>query len=94
MELPEKILVLMSDSNETVGSDKLAVKFEEDHQKVVGAIKSLESLGDVIKTETETVQCTNTLMVAFLDYFSRCIIGLNLKRLIKYNFCGCTELQS
>ena len=42
MELSEKILVLMSDRNETVGSDKLAVEFEEDHQKVVGAIKSLE----------------------------------------------------
>ena len=56
MELSEKILVLMSDRNETVGSDKLAVEFEEDHQKVVGAIKSLESLGEVIKTETETIK--------------------------------------
>ena len=55
MELPEKILSLLSDLKST-DSLQLAEKLNEDHQKVVGAIKSLECLGDVVQTVTKTVK--------------------------------------
>ena len=56
MELPEKILEYISSRNQPVESLNLADQFDEDHQKVVGAIKSLESLGDVIRTEQKSVK--------------------------------------
>jgi len=55
MELAEKILVLLSEVNST-DSLKISSKFDEDHQKIVGAIKSLESLGNVVKTESQAVK--------------------------------------
>ena len=51
MELPEKILAVMSNTDTPVESLNLAQEFNEDHQKVVGAIKSLECLGDLIQAE-------------------------------------------
>jgi len=56
MELTEQILVFLSGINEPVESETLAKNFNEDHQKIVGAIKSLESLGNLIKTEMKTVK--------------------------------------
>ncbi len=55
MELAEKVLQVLSDEGST-DSLKLTSKFNEDHQKIVGAIKSLESLGDVVKTDTKVVK--------------------------------------
>ncbi|XP_028166464.1 phenylalanine--tRNA ligase alpha subunit [Ostrinia furnacalis] len=43
MELNERILLVL-DKNERVDTLKLALEFNEDHQKVVGAVKSLEAL--------------------------------------------------
>ena len=56
MELPEKILSFMSNRNQAVESEQLAKELNEDHQKVVGAIKSLESLDDLIRTEIIAVK--------------------------------------
>ena len=56
MELPEKILSFLDKTNEPVESEALANEFKEDHQKIVGAIKSLESLGNLIETEMKTVK--------------------------------------
>jgi len=52
-ELPEKLLVLL-DGLSVVDSQTLSQKFGQDHQRIVGAIKSLEALGDVIETEPKT----------------------------------------
>ena len=54
MDLPEKILSLL-ENEESVKSLEIAQKWDVDHQKFVGAVKSLESLGDVVQTEIETV---------------------------------------
>ena len=43
-ELPEKLLVHL-DSLSVVDSQTLSQKFGQDHQRIVGAIKSLEALG-------------------------------------------------
>ena len=43
-ELPEKLLVLL-DGLSVVDSQTLSQKFGQDHQRIVGAIKSLEALG-------------------------------------------------
>jgi phenylalanyl-tRNA synthetase alpha chain len=56
MELPEKILNLLDKSKDSIDSIALADKFNEDHQKIVGALKSLEGLGNVIKTESNVIQ--------------------------------------
>jgi len=56
MELTEKILNFLSENNQPVESESLAKNFNEDHQKIVGAIKSLESLGNLIQTEMKTVK--------------------------------------
>ena len=56
MELTEKILHFLSENNQPVESESLAKHFNEDHQKIVGAIKSLESLGNLIQTEMKTVK--------------------------------------
>ena len=59
MELPERILNFLSDAREPAESEQLSKLFNEDHQKVVGAIKSLESLGNLIHTEIQTVKQWN-----------------------------------
>lgn len=54
--LPERVLCLLDSLSlaESVDSQALAEKFGQDHQKIVGAIKSLEALGQVIETEAKT----------------------------------------
>jgi len=54
--LPERVLGLLDSLSlaESVDSQALAEKFGQDHQKIVGAIKSLEALGQVIETEAKT----------------------------------------
>jgi len=54
-EVAEKILLEL-DKNPKVESLEFASRLSIDHQTVVGAIKSLESLGDVIKSEMVTVK--------------------------------------
>ena len=46
--LPERVLGLLDSLSlaESVDSQALAEKFGQDHQKIVGAIKSLEALGE------------------------------------------------
>ncbi|KAI4485579.1 hypothetical protein M0802_012701 [Mischocyttarus mexicanus] len=48
-ELADNILKYLSENNE-VNSLDLVETFNEDHQKIVGAIKSLEAIGDLIET--------------------------------------------
>ena len=55
MELPERILAIIDTKNE-IDSLQLSQDFSEDHQKMVGAIKSLESLGDVIQSEQKSLK--------------------------------------
>jgi phenylalanyl-tRNA synthetase alpha chain len=55
MELPEKILAVLADVK-SIDTLQLAQNFNEDHQKIIGAVKSLESLGDVVKTETKSIK--------------------------------------
>ncbi|XP_054706927.1 phenylalanine--tRNA ligase alpha subunit B-like [Uloborus diversus] len=51
-ELVEEILMFLKDSGEEpVDSLRLAESFQTDHQKVVGAIKSLQSAGNLIDAE-------------------------------------------
>lgn len=45
-QLPEEILKLV-ETHTSIDSLKVAELLVEDHQKVIGAVKSLESLGDV-----------------------------------------------
>ena len=57
MELPEKILKAIDECKEaTLDSLSLADKFGIDHQKIVGGIKSLESLGQVIQSESYVIR--------------------------------------
>lgn len=49
-QLTDRVLQYL-DKNDGVDTLKLAEKFEEDHQKVIGAVKSLQSLGDIIEAE-------------------------------------------
>ena len=57
MELPEQILKALDSSQvPTIDSLSLADSFGIDHQKIVGAIKSLESLGQVIQSEAYVIQ--------------------------------------
>lgn len=49
-ELPDKVLRVLSE-RESVDSIQLAEELEEDHQRIVGAVKSLQSLGGVIEAE-------------------------------------------
>ena len=53
-DLNEDILKVINIQGKT-NSLKLAEKLSQDHNKVVGAIKSLQCLGDVIKSE----QCSS-----------------------------------
>jgi len=54
MSAEEILAVLASEGRKT--STELAKKFNCDHQKIVGSIKSLECLGDVIEAKLETVK--------------------------------------
>ena len=55
MDLPERILSLLDKCGDSsVDSVRLSKELKEDYQKIVGAIKSLEALGDYVRTETET----------------------------------------
>ena len=56
--MPEMILVELERAGPggEVRSDALAALLHSDHQKIVGAVKSLESLGGVISTKLETVR--------------------------------------
>lgn len=49
-ELCEKILKYVSE-NEPVNTITLAELFKEDHQKVVGAVKSIQANGELIQVE-------------------------------------------
>jgi phenylalanyl-tRNA synthetase alpha chain len=48
--LSERILYSLSQTD-GLNSLQLAREYEEDHQKVVGALKSLQSLGSIIAVE-------------------------------------------
>ncbi|RZF44677.1 hypothetical protein LSTR_LSTR000629 [Laodelphax striatellus] len=54
-ELQEKILQYL-EGHEIVDSLKLSENLQEDHQKLVGAIKSIQSLGDVIVAEPQSIK--------------------------------------
>ena len=57
MELPEQILKALDSSQaSTIDSLSLADSFGIDHQKIVGGIKSLECLGQVIQSEAYVIQ--------------------------------------
>lgn len=51
LELTEQILQFI-DQNEKADSLDLAVEFNEDHQKIIGALKSIEAHGEILKSET------------------------------------------
>ncbi len=51
MDLPEKILQRLSSSGDAVDSLSLASEWGLDHQKVVGAVKSLQCLDAVVRAE-------------------------------------------
>ena len=53
--MSEKVLNYLDKAGDTTSST-LAIQLGEDHQKVVGAIKSLECLEDVITASIETVK--------------------------------------
>ncbi|KAG8222385.1 hypothetical protein J437_LFUL003005 [Ladona fulva] len=52
-DLPHKILLYLNENGST-DTIQLSLCMKEDHQKVVGAVKSLQSLGDVISVEQST----------------------------------------
>lgn len=51
LELTEQILKFI-EQHEKADTLDLAAEFSEDHQKVVGALKSIESHGELLNTET------------------------------------------
>ncbi|CAH0674171.1 unnamed protein product [Spodoptera exigua] len=55
MELNERILHYL-DKNDKVDTIKLASEFKEDHQKIVGAVKSLEALEMVVSEPTKSTR--------------------------------------
>lgn len=54
-DLVEKILDWL-DKRGAVDTLELASSFNEDHQKIVGAVKSIEALGELIASETITTK--------------------------------------
>ncbi|UYV66990.1 FARSA [Cordylochernes scorpioides] len=52
-ELSEKVLKLIEE-NGKLSSLEIANKLKVDHQKIIGAIKSIEACGNVIKTQQES----------------------------------------
>jgi len=55
-EIGEKILVHL-ETTSPVDTLKLSELWLEDHQKIVGAVKSLQSLGDIIEAEQCSAAC-------------------------------------
>lgn len=55
MELNERILKYL-ESSDKVDTLKLASEFNEDHQKIVGAVKSLEALEMVISEPVKSTK--------------------------------------
>ncbi|UYV66992.1 hypothetical protein LAZ67_4003589 [Cordylochernes scorpioides] len=53
VELSEKVLKLIEE-NGKLSSLEIANKLKVDHQKIIGAIKSIEACGNVIKTQQES----------------------------------------
>lgn len=53
VELGEKILLYIDKNNDT-DTVKLSQVLEEDHQKIVGAVKSLQALGDIIIADPQS----------------------------------------
>jgi phenylalanyl-tRNA synthetase alpha chain len=51
LELTEQILKYI-DQHEKADTLDLAVEFSEDHQKIVGALKSIQAHGDLLNSET------------------------------------------
>ena len=58
LELPERILqeLQAAGTSGELRSNLLAQELRTDHQKIVGAVKSLESLDNVICTRLETLK--------------------------------------
>ena len=58
LELPERILQELQAAGKSgeLRSNLLAQQLRTDHQKIVGAVKSLESLDNVICTRLETLK--------------------------------------
>jgi len=56
MELQERILNHLAESSKPVESEALAKALNEDHQKIVGGIKSLECIANLIQAEILTVK--------------------------------------
>lgn len=50
--LSERILQYL-DENDTATTLELAKKFNEDHQKIIGAVKSIQAVGDLISAEPQ-----------------------------------------
>ena len=47
-DLTEKILKIIDSKNE-IDTYDLAGELNEDHQKIIGAVKSLQALGNIVK---------------------------------------------
>ena len=67
-ELPEKLLVLL-DGLSVVDSQTLSQKFGQDHQRIVGAIKSLEALGQY-----------NQWYNMYVQYIRKCQTWINFNK--------------
>lgn len=52
-ELSDKILQYLA-KNEEINTLQLAKLFEEDHQKVVGALKSIQAFGNIVTAEAQS----------------------------------------
>lgn len=52
-ELGEKILLHLS-THDNIDTLELAKLFSEDHQKIVGAVKSIQATGDLIKSDNKS----------------------------------------
>lgn len=53
LELTEQILKHI-EQHETADTLDLAAEFNEDHQKIVGALKSIQANGDLLNAETKS----------------------------------------
>ena len=86
-ELPEKLLVLL-DGLSVVDSQTLSQKFGQDHQRIVGAIKSLEALGQYNQWYNKYI--THTLCILQCYHVRKCQTWINFNKnvVILYNFKG------
>jgi len=48
-DLPEQLLAFVDKCSSSVNSIEIAQRLNEDHQKIIGAVKSIESHGEVSK---------------------------------------------